>query len=68
MPNPRHHPKCPRCHGEGFYLKHEGQGYYSDGSFGHNQWEDCTCHAADDVDHLPAAINPSRAAKATGAA
>ena len=59
MPKPRHHPQCPRCKGEGFYLRRHGRGYYSDGSFGHNQWEDCTCYADDDVERLPAPIEPS---------
>jgi hypothetical protein len=34
---------CPKCHGAGFFLKSEGKGYYRDGSFGHNEWEDCNC-------------------------
>lgn len=41
--NPNHHPNCPRCNGDGFYLAHEGQGYMRDGSFSHNRWEDCRC-------------------------
>ena len=32
---------CPDCNGQGIYLKREGRGFYADGSFGHNQWEDC---------------------------
>ncbi len=59
MPNPLHHPDCPRCKGEGFYLRHSGRGFYRDGSFGHNQWEDCTCAAWDQPDALPAAVVPS---------
>jgi hypothetical protein len=57
--NPRHHPDCPRCKGEGFYLRHSGRGFYRDGSFGHNQWEDCTCAAHDEIAYLPKAIEPS---------
>jgi hypothetical protein len=30
--NPRHHPQCPRCKGEGFYLRRHGRGYYRDGT------------------------------------
>jgi len=59
MPNPLHHPECPRCKGEGFYLRRIGRGYYTDGSFGHNQWGDCTCAAWDEVNELPAAVEPS---------
>lgn len=55
----RHHPKCPRCKGQGFYLRHHGQGYYRDGSFGHNQWEDCTCDPYMDEADLPAAVKPT---------
>jgi len=41
---------CPHCKGAGFYLKHEGRGYYRDGSFGHNQWEDCDkCGGSGDI-------------------
>jgi ribosomal protein S27AE len=59
MPHPLHHPECPRCKGEGFYLAHHGRGYYRDGSFGHNQWRDCDCDASDDLEDLPAAVVPS---------
>lgn len=42
--------KCPDCNGQGFYLKHEGKGYYRDGSFGHNVWEDCRpCYGTGDA-------------------
>ena len=43
MKDDRHVSKipCPDCNGKGFYLKHEGRGFYADGSFGHNQWADC---------------------------
>lgn len=58
MPNPRHHPECPRCKGEGFYLRRHGRGYYRDGSFGHNDWQDCTCDPYTPVDRLPAAVEP----------
>lgn len=58
MPNPLHHPECPRCKGEGFYLRRHGRGYYRDGSFDHNDWQDCTCHRDDDVKYLPAAVEP----------
>lgn len=58
MSNPLHHPDCPRCKGEGFYLRRIGRGYYSDGSFGHNDWRDCTCAAWDPVDLLPTAVEP----------
>jgi hypothetical protein len=57
MPDPRHHPDCPRCKGEGFYLRRHGRGYYSDGSFGHNQWEDCRCDPFMKVEQLPAAFS-----------
>jgi len=53
MPNPLHHLQCPRCKGEGFYLRAEGRGYNRDGSFSHNQWEDCTCASYDPIDRLP---------------
>ena len=53
MPNPEHHPDCPRCKGEGFYLYLEGYGYYYDGSFGHNQWRDCDCSFIDKPERLP---------------
>lgn len=43
MADPNHHPDCPLCKGDGFYLHREGHGYYRDGSFGHNQWRDCDC-------------------------
>lgn len=59
MPNPNHHPKCPRCRGEGFYLAHEGQGYMRDGSFSHNRWEDCSCRSYTPVDKLPRSLDPS---------
>jgi hypothetical protein len=49
MSNPENNPDCPRCKGEGFYLAHEGRGYYHDGSFGHNVWEDCHCSFIDQV-------------------
>jgi len=58
MAHPQHHPKCPRCKGEGFYLAHHGRGYYRDGSFGHNDWQDCDCHPRMDESRLPAAIEP----------
>lgn len=58
MANSEHHPQCPRCKGEGFYLRRHGHGYYRDGSFGHNDWQDCTCHPEDNVKYLPAAIEP----------
>lgn len=51
--HPSHHPKCPRCKGQGFYLRSEGRGYYRDGSFGHNQWADCTCSPYTPEDKLP---------------
>lgn len=60
MADSRHHPQCPRCHGAGFYLKREGRGYYPDGSFGHNEWEDCTCDAADEIERLPQPANVER--------
>lgn len=60
MTNPQHHPACPRCKGEGFYLRSEGRGYYRDGSFGHNQWADCICRYYDDAERLPAPIEPKR--------
>lgn len=43
MPDSRHHPDCPRCKGKGFFLRREGHGFYRDGSFGHNDWDDCDC-------------------------
>jgi hypothetical protein len=49
MPNPVNNPDCPKCRGEGFYLAHEGGGYYRDGSFGHNIWEDCHCSFIDQI-------------------
>lgn len=58
MPNPNYHPECPRCHGEGFYLAYEGQGYMRDGSFEHNQWKDCTCDPYMDTDDLPRSLYP----------
>lgn len=58
MPDPQHHPQCPRCKGEGFYLRSSGRGYYRDGSFGHNQWEDCTCAYYDPIDRLPGIFEP----------
>lgn len=53
--------KCKDCNGAGFYLKHEGQGYYRDGSFGHNEWEDCrpcggTGDARERLDFKPEAV------------
>jgi hypothetical protein len=60
MPNPRHHPDCPRCKGEGFYLRREGQGFYRDGSFGHNDWQDCDCYPEMSIERLPAAVDPRR--------
>lgn len=59
MPNPQHHPQCPRCKGEGFYLAHHGRGYYSDGSFGHNQWRDCDCDPWMPVERLPKRVEPT---------
>ena len=56
--NPNHHPKCPRCKGEGFYLRREGQGYMRDGSFDHNQWADCTCHPSMSEAQLPRSLDP----------
>ena len=50
MPNPENNPDCKRCHGEGFYLAYEGKGYYPDGSFGHNIWEDCHCSFIDKME------------------
>ena len=47
--NPEHNPNCPKCRGQGFYLAYAGRGYYSDGSFGHNQWKDCNCTFLDEV-------------------
>ncbi len=41
------HGDCPRCKGAGFYLAHEGRGYFRDGSFEHNEWSDCD-HSPDD--------------------
>ena len=58
MGNPRNHPKCPRCKGEGFYLRRHGRGYYSDGSFGHNDWQDCDCDPWMKESELPAAVVP----------
>lgn len=58
MANPRHHPDCPRCKGQGFYLRRTGRGYYRDGSFGHNDWRDCTCRAHDKPEDLPEAVEP----------
>lgn len=52
------HPDCPRCKGQGFYLRRHGHGYYRDGSFGHNDWADCDCHREDDVKYLPKAVEP----------
>jgi hypothetical protein len=60
MASPHHHPKCPRCKGEGFYLNREGHGYYRDGSFGHNDWRDCTCSPYDEEASLPAPVDPHR--------
>ena len=53
MTNPLHHPKCPQCKGEGFYLSREGQGYMRDGSFSHNKWEDCSCRYYMTEEQLP---------------
>jgi hypothetical protein len=53
------HPNCPRCKGAGFYLTHYGRGYYHDGSYGHNRWEDCTCFSDDDEDELPQPVTPT---------
>lgn len=50
MPNPENNPDCPKCKGEGFYLAYEGKGYYRDGSFGHNVWEDCHCSFIDVIE------------------
>lgn len=58
MPNLRHHPKCPRCNGEGFYLRRAGEGYMRDGSFDHNQWEDCRCYPDMPEDKLPRSLDP----------
>lgn len=58
MANPHHHPKCPRCKGEGFYLAHEGQGYMRDGSFSHNRWDDCRCHPDMKEADLPRSLDP----------
>lgn len=58
MPNPNHHSKCPRCKGEGFYLSSHGHGYYRDGSFGHNQWRDCTCDPYMKEENLPKEVIP----------
>ena len=59
MPNPQNHPDCPQCKGEGFYLSHYGRGYYHDGSFGHNRWDDCFCDFEDDVADLPPPFQPT---------
>lgn len=56
MPNPDHHPNCPRCKGEGFYLAYEGQGYMRDGSFEHNRWDDCYCRPEMTEDQLPKSL------------
>ena len=60
MPNPENHPNCPRCKGEGFYLRRAGQGYYRDGSFGHNDWQDCSCSFIDKPENLPKAVDPHK--------
>ena len=60
MADPNHHPECPRCKGEGFYLRREGHGYYSDGSFGHNDWQDCDCYPDMPKERLPKAVDPTR--------
>lgn len=60
MADPNHHPECPRCKGEGFYLLREGHGFYRDGSFGHNQWRDCTCDPYTPVERLPGAVDYRR--------
>lgn len=49
----------PRCNGTGSYLTHYARGYYHDGSFGHNQWEECTCFADMDVKDLPDPVQPT---------
>jgi hypothetical protein len=59
MPGPNHHPDCPRCKGEGFYLHREGHGYYHDGSFGHNDWRDCNCDPYMKTENLPKAADPT---------
>lgn len=59
MGHPRHHPDCPRCKGEGFYLASHGRGYYRDGSFGHNQWRDCNCDPWMKPERLPKAHQPT---------
>ena len=60
MADANHHPDCPRCKGEGFYLFKEGHGYYRDGSFGHNVWRDCTCDPWVSKERLPTPVNPAR--------
>jgi hypothetical protein len=57
--NPRNHPDCPRCKGEGFYLRREGHGFYRDGSFGHNDWQDCNCYPEMKPEQLPKAVDPT---------
>ena len=59
MASPHHHPDCPRCKGQGFYLRREGRGFYRDGSFGHNDWQDCDCYPDMPVDRLPKAVDPT---------
>lgn len=58
MPSPHNHPNCPRCKGEGFYLRRHGHGFYHDGSFGHNDWQDCDCYPDMDEKDMPAAVVP----------
>jgi len=58
MTHPSHHPDCPRCKGEGFYLRSIGRDYYPDGSFGHNQWRDCDCTPWTKPDELPKPVTP----------
>lgn len=58
MPNINNHLKCPRCKGEGFYLAKHGHGFYRDGSFGHNIWNDCNCHPYMKIENLPKVYLP----------
>ncbi len=53
MSSPYHHPDCPRCKGQGFYLRASGRGYMRDGSFEHNAWQDCDCYPHMDARYLP---------------
>lgn len=59
MPNPNHHKDCPRCKGEGFYLRRE-EGYFRDGSYSPNDWQDCECYPEMKVENLPQAVDPRR--------